>query len=328
MHLLNEQSLHNPLCCLPGSVQVGFRAGVSALSLARWQPHMLACLPTLTSLSLPRCKDLNKHIQTLASASCASTLRKVDLQGSSDGSACEANTALQQLGSLAAPQDLKLVIEFGGAISDAPCLTLDVGPLGALSQLQSLHLGIHGCSLDASSLHALAAGCTRLSKLQLALTPDKCVTSGARQPAAQPTCTWPSLQRLHLHGMQPSEAAAVLAAAFHSCPSLNSMEVHLDMLAFAGSAASALQELCQRLAALPGKVECLSMAWPACKGFVQQLTTARALSVALAPLKGRIACLRLGGVVVKQGMWQRWRQPWGRSCGGFISCAACAWLVL
>lgn len=106
---------------------------------------------------------------------------------------------------------------------------------------------------DATMLHRLLSGLGGESGLS--------VDAWALGAVGHKGITWPSLQQLDVNGMQPGDAARLLAAAFHSCPrlSLNNVTLNPCVPPKAASSAAAITDLCQRLAAMPGQLECMSI---------------------------------------------------------------------
>lgn len=164
---------------------------------------------------------------------------------------------------------------------------VDLRPLGALSQLQSLTLkGMGKGSLDAGSLCSIAAGCACLKQLQLILLtwdlqasepPTAVGTSGATAgmaavglaaaaaapaeagtvtaataaaAAAGPAAmvtTWPSLEGL-VQRIPLEGSADLMHTSFSSMPALGSWSVTLDCRPYGATKCTALHAACSSLA--------------------------------------------------------------------------------
>lgn len=291
-----------------------------------WLGSLLHHFPALTALSLPQGAVSLADAQGLASAACAATLRSLHLPEPRWASAESVNEGVQLMGDLPALQelDLRLVSHaspghlqqqseaaqgdtagtaaamatfagtaVGAAAGSEPAV--DFSPLGALSQLQRLCLSLTmACNLDASSLCAVATGCSELSHLSLQLQgvhvqgpaagvpgageqaeeveqgreeqeeeaeegEGEEVDAAGGQPAGAAvaaTGAWPSLKEVSFSGLQPQALSSLLAAAFHSCPNLHTTSLDLHLKPGYASSAAALRALCDRLSALtPGQLE-------------------------------------------------------------------------
>lgn len=264
----------------------------------------LALFPSLTRLDLRRLQNPSlPDIKALASASCASSLRGLDLGQVCGKTADEIQPALQQLASIQSLHHLQLTL-----ICSRHGPALDLSALAALSQLELLYLDMP-CDLQAGSLRALASGCTRLQHLFLFMDGARVRIPAGTGPAAAPgSSTWPSLYYLHLPHMSIQEAYGLLTEVFCSCPVLSYTSLYLELPSSGqGASASDLRGLCQKQASLPGEVTLtlqVELPGPAAQldqqpllqgqQLLQQQELAAELLPALEPLKGRILTCSVG----------------------------------
>lgn len=303
-------SLSHALPLLPALCAQVLRQAPGFQHSWQWNAVLLAgllqTLPALATLKL----DVSTYMLMtltnaygLAFASHASRLRRLDLGMSVWPNAAAANRDIESLGQLSAMQQLWLGMSHPpprrvqGAVRQPP---LNLGPLGALSQLQRLTVyGMGKACLDLSSLCRIAAGCKQLTEatfqmfewdLQIAAEPaaagaaESAIPGGAAAaggsgvPAAVGAAStaaagaskaggaaagsglWPSLRKLGLLSTTPA-ASTLFQQVFRSMPALVCIEMVLLYETERDLVPSELQALCSRLAALERPME-LTLMFP------------------------------------------------------------------